>query len=146
MKRIKLFEEFQLDEEVTNDVSFFSVQHGLTWMLQNELADKDFVDSVLDKIHKNRISIADLEKIMKEEGADGLNLDKYIKAVIYSEKDKDLRELVPTKAIEEMTDDAKEFISKKIKFLRDEGKPENVAQAIAYSYARKKGFKVPEKK
>jgi len=48
--------------------------------------------------------------------------------------------------LEETSDDAKEYISKKIKLLRDEGKPEDQAIAIAYSYAKKKGFKLPEKK
>jgi hypothetical protein len=165
MRYIQLYENF----EATNDVAFFSVQHGLQWLATQGEIEQHFVDAVLNKIHSNRITVANLENIMKEEGASPLNIDKYVKAAIYSEKDKDLRELVPAKpgnkhyqandvekergydvhgqAIEEeMTDDAKDYISRKIKFLRDEGKPENQAVAMAYSYARKKGFKVPQKK
>jgi len=46
----------------------------------------------------------------------------------------------------EMTDEASKFISDKIKKLREEGKPEDQAIAIAYSMAREKGYDVPEKK
>lgn len=45
-----------------------------------------------------------------------------------------------------MSDDAQDFISKKIKKLVAEGKPQDQAIAIAYSMAKQKGYKVPEKK
>ena len=41
---------------------------------------------------------------------------------------------------------AREYISRKIKILMDEGYPQKQAVAIAYSYARRKGYKVPESK
>lgn len=45
-----------------------------------------------------------------------------------------------------LSPEAQEFISKKIKTLREEGKDEEQAAAIAYQMAREKGFDVPEKK
>ena len=43
-----------------------------------------------------------------------------------------------------LTPEAQEFISKKIKKLMDEGKPQDQAIAIAYNMARERGFDVPE--
>lgn len=40
---------------------------------------------------------------------------------------------------------AKKFISRKIKKNIEEGKPQKQSVAIAFSQARKKGFKVPKK-
>ena len=45
-----------------------------------------------------------------------------------------------------VTDEAGEYISKKIKKLTAEGYPQKQAIAIVYSMARARGFKVPEKK
>jgi hypothetical protein len=45
---------------------------------------------------------------------------------------------------EKLTDDAQDFISKKIKLLVKEGRPMKQAQAMAYSYAKKEGYDVPE--
>jgi hypothetical protein len=45
---------------------------------------------------------------------------------------------------EKLTNDAKDFISKKIKKLIGEGRPQKQAVAMAYSYARKEGYDVPE--
>lgn len=42
-----------------------------------------------------------------------------------------------------LSDEAQEFISKKIEILRKEGKDADQASAIAYSMARQKGFDVP---
>lgn len=44
----------------------------------------------------------------------------------------------------EASDKAKDFISNKIKKLKDEGYPQKQAVAIAYSYAKKQGYKVNE--
>jgi uncharacterized protein YdaT len=41
---------------------------------------------------------------------------------------------------------AQSFISRKIKKLIDEGYSQKQAVAIAYSYARKRGFRVPKKR
>ena len=38
------------------------------------------------------------------------------------------------------------FIARKVKKLYDEGHTQSQAVAIAYNYARKKGYKVPKKK
>lgn len=46
----------------------------------------------------------------------------------------------------ELSPEASKFISDKIAFLRKEGRPEAQAQAMAYSYAKRKGFKIPNKK
>lgn len=46
-----------------------------------------------------------------------------------------------------MTDEAQEFISKKIEYLmEEEGMPQDQAIAVAYSYAKEEGYDVPEKK
>jgi len=46
-----------------------------------------------------------------------------------------------------MSDEASDWISKKIKFLmEEEGKPQDQAIAMAHSMAREKGYDVPEKK
>lgn len=45
-----------------------------------------------------------------------------------------------------VSEDAQQWISNKIKILRDEGKDADQSSAIAYSMAREKGFDVPEKK
>lgn len=45
---------------------------------------------------------------------------------------------------EKLSKGAREFISKKIKVLMDEGRPAKQAQAMAYSYARREGFDVDE--
>jgi hypothetical protein len=41
---------------------------------------------------------------------------------------------------------AQSFISRKIKKLLDEGYPQEQAVAVAYSYAKKRGFKVRKKR
>ena len=43
----------------------------------------------------------------------------------------------------ELTQDAKDFIAKKIKKLIGEGRPQKQAVAMAYSYAKKEGYDVP---
>jgi hypothetical protein len=43
-----------------------------------------------------------------------------------------------------MSAEAREWIGKKIAKLKDEGKENDQAVAIAYSMARKRGFDVPE--
>jgi len=43
------------------------------------------------------------------------------------------------------SEEANDYISMKIKKLKDEGYPQDQAVAIAYSYAKKKGYKVPSK-
>lgn len=45
-----------------------------------------------------------------------------------------------------MTQQANDFISKKIKILKDEGYDNDQAVAIAYQYAREKGYDIPIKK
>lgn len=50
----------------------------------------------------------------------------------------------PKKEAAKMTEEAREFISKKIKTLMDEGYPQEQAIAIAYNMAREKGYDVPE--
>lgn len=50
----------------------------------------------------------------------------------------------PKKEAAKMTDEAQEFISKKIKTLMDEGYSQDQAIAIAYNMAREKGYDVPE--
>jgi len=45
---------------------------------------------------------------------------------------------------EELTQDAKDFIAKKIKFLIGEGRPQKQAVAMAYQYAKKEGYKIPD--
>ena len=44
---------------------------------------------------------------------------------------------------ENASEDAQDYISKKIKILIDEGYDQKQAEAIAYKYAREKGYKVP---
>lgn len=46
---------------------------------------------------------------------------------------------------EKLTDAGQDYVSKKIAKLRGEGKGPKQAAAIAYSYARRKGYKVPAK-
>lgn len=46
--------------------------------------------------------------------------------------------------VNEMTDKGKDYLSNKIKKLKDEGYPQKQAVAIAYSYAKKKGYKTDE--
>jgi hypothetical protein len=52
--------------------------------------------------------------------------------------------LSPSETNEKLSKDAQEFISKKIKLLIGEGRPQKQAQAMAYSYAKKEGFDIPE--
>jgi len=47
--------------------------------------------------------------------------------------------------LDEVSKDAQDYISKKISKLRHEGYPQQQAIAIAYSYAKRKGYNVPEK-
>lgn len=46
--------------------------------------------------------------------------------------------------LDEMSAEAKEYISKKIEKLVGEGRPQKQAVAMAYSYAKRKGYKVDE--
>ena len=45
-----------------------------------------------------------------------------------------------------LSPDAQAFISKKISILRHEGAPQNQATAMAHSYARRRGFDVPDRR
>jgi len=45
-----------------------------------------------------------------------------------------------------ITPKARRFIKRKVRVLRHEGVPEKQAVAIAYSKARKRGFKIPNRR
>jgi len=56
-----------------------------------------------------------------------------------------VKRIINFKRISKLSPEAQEFISKKIKILKEEGYEQNQAVAIAYDYARKEGYDVPKK-
>lgn len=100
----------------------------------------DFVDNAIDDFFERYYS--DDSKMLKYFNENR----ETVVAEVTKKIEKDMGLLKESAEVsEEISDSAKDFISKKIKKLVGEGRPSKQAQAMAYSYARKSGYKIPVK-
>lgn len=119
----KVNESFDINR--FRELSKLSQVQELTYILNKEFSNYTFVNDGLTIVCNTNIPQDELTYI-----------NDYIENLIGHNKYNIVSE--------KLTDKASNYISKKIVKLRDEGYPQKQAIAIAYSYAKKKGYKVDE--
>lgn len=124
----KINENFDINR--FRELSKISQVQELSYILNKEFSEYTFTTDGLNIVSINNILADDLKKI-----------NDYIHNLIGNNNIS-----VSNNLDEKLTDKASNYISKKIVKLREEGYPQKQAVAIAYSYAKKKGYKVDESK
>ncbi len=106
-------------------------EHGMNPDPMEQIEDMEKIEDIGNKIEKWG------HKFMKEDITDGRPND----LLDTSQEVEDAEE----EELEEVSKEAQEYISNKISKLNDEGYENPQAVAMAYSYAKKAGYRVPKK-
>lgn len=134
----------EVGKEETNNYMFFANLDNICRMVQDmQDMDKDLIDGLIsdghdwapDHISKAKESISHVYNWLNSTRGHGGNKTE----ATSDPNDVTIDGAVP---VEETTDPAAEYVSNKISKLKGEGYPDNQAAAIAYSMAKKRGFKV----
>jgi hypothetical protein len=137
------------DKETKNYMLFANLDNICRMVQDIQDMDKDFIDGLIsdghdwapDHIAKAKESISHVYNWLNSTRGHGGNKTE----ASNTPADVTIDGIVPVEETKnKLTDSASDYISGKISKLKGEGYPDNQAAAIAYSMAKKRGFKVGE--